>query len=97
MHVGNRRHLQSPKENIWVIERLAARTGFLGNSIKRSIIGGDLNLPHTNWKGIAGANSVTQAFINRLVLDNGYNQVVGKLTGGILCWTFTSFDPKVHS
>ena len=61
-----------------VIEMLAARTGFLGNSMKRSIIGGDLNLPQVDWKGFAEGTSVTQAFINGLVWDNGYTQVVGK-------------------
>jgi len=62
--------------------------------MKRRIIGGDLNLPHVHWKGIAEGTSVTQAFINRLVLDNGYTQVTGNPTGGFHYWTFT---PKVHS
>jgi hypothetical protein len=35
---------RAPNEDIRVIEKLAARTGFLGNSTKRSIIGGNLNL-----------------------------------------------------
>jgi len=61
---------------------LAARTGFLGNSIKRSIIGGDLNLPQVNWKGIADCSSAAQTFINRLVWDNGYTQLVVKPTRG---------------
>jgi len=64
---------RAPKEDVWVIKRLAARTGFLGNSMKRSIIGGDLNLPQVDWKGPAEGTSVTQAFINRLVWDNGYS------------------------
>jgi len=34
---------RAPNEDIRVIEKLAARTGLLGNSMKRSIIGGDLN------------------------------------------------------
>jgi hypothetical protein len=50
--------------------------------MKPSIIGGDLNLPHVDWKGVAEGTSVTEAFINRLVWDNGYTQVVGKLTRG---------------
>jgi hypothetical protein len=50
--------------------------------MKRSIIGGDLNLPQVDWKGIAEGTGVTQAFINRLVWDNGYTQVVGKPTRG---------------
>ena len=67
---------RAPTEDIRVIEKLVARTGFLGNSTKRSIIGGDLNLPQVDWKGIAEGGSVAQAFINRLVWDNGYTQVV---------------------
>ena len=70
----------APNEDRRVIERLAALTGFLGNSMKRSIIGGDLNLPQVDWKGTAERTSVTQAFIKRLVWDNGYTQVVGKPT-----------------
>jgi len=61
---------------------LAAATGFLGNSVERSIIGGDLNLPQVDQKGIAEGTSVTRAFINRLVWDNRYIQVVGKPTRG---------------
>jgi len=57
-------------EDIEVIERLAARTGFLRNSTKQSIIGGDLNLPQLEWKGVAEGTNVTQAFIDRLVWDN---------------------------
>jgi hypothetical protein len=57
---------------------MAARTGFLGNSIKRSIIRSELNLSQIDWKGIAEGTSVTQAFINILVWDNGYAQMVGK-------------------
>jgi hypothetical protein len=87
----------APKEDVRVIERLAARTGFLGNSMKRSIIGGDLNLPQVEWKGIAEGTSVTQAFINRLVWENGYTQVVGKPTQGDSLLDFTSCDPKMPS
>ena len=64
---------RAPNEDMRVIETSAARTGFLGNYTKRSIIGGDLNLPQVDWKGVA-------AFINRLVWDSGYTQVVGKPT-----------------
>jgi hypothetical protein len=69
-------------EEIRVIERLAARTGFLGNSMKWIIIGGNLNQPQVDWKGIVEGTSFPQAFINRLVWDNGYTQVIGKLTQG---------------
>ena len=73
---------RAPNEGMRVIERLAARTGFLGNSMKRSIIRGDLNLPQVDCKGIAGGTSVTQAFINTLVWGNGDTQTVGKSTRG---------------
>jgi hypothetical protein len=71
---------RAPNEDMRVIEMLAARTGFSGNSTKRSIIGGDLNLPQVDWKGFAEGTGDTQAFINRLVWDNGYTQVVEKPT-----------------
>jgi hypothetical protein len=64
------------------IERLVVRTGFTGNSTKRSIIGGDLNLPYADWNGSAGCNSGTQAFINSLVWENGFTQVVDSPTRG---------------
>jgi hypothetical protein len=54
-------------ENMRVIEKLAARTGFTGNSTKCSIICGDLNLPHADWNRNAGGNSGTQALINSLI------------------------------
>jgi len=73
---------RAPNEDTRIIEKLAARTGFLGNSTKHSIIGGDLNLPQVDWKGIAEGASVAQTFINRLVWDNGYTQVVGTPTRG---------------
>jgi len=73
---------RAPNEDIRVIEKVAARTGFLGYSMKRSITGGDLNLPQVDWKGIADSTSVTQAFIYRLVWDNGYTRVFGKPTRG---------------
>ena len=50
--------------------------------MKRSIIVDDLNQPQVDWKGIAEGTRATQAFINRLVWDNGYTQVVGKQTRG---------------
>ena len=67
---------RAPNEDMRVIERLAARTGFTGNSTRRSIIGGDLNLPYADWNGNAGGNSGTQGLINSLVWENGYSQVI---------------------
>jgi hypothetical protein len=78
-------------------KRLAARTDYLGNSTKCSIIGGDLNLPFADWNGNAECNSGYQAFVNRLVWENGYTQVVGSLTPGdafldiYLVWPESSF------
>jgi hypothetical protein len=59
-----------------VIERLVARTDYLGNYTKRSTIGGDLNLPYADWNGNVERTSGSQAFVNRLVWENGYTQVV---------------------
>ena len=60
---------RAPNEGMRVIERLAARTGFTGNSTKHSIIGGDLNYPYADWNGNAGGNSGTQALVNSLVCE----------------------------
>jgi hypothetical protein len=65
-----------------VIERLAARTGYTGNSTKHSIIGGDLNLPYADWNGNASGNSGAQALVKGLVWENGYSQVVDSPTRG---------------
>jgi len=73
---------RAPNEDMRVIERLAARTGYKGNSTKRSIIGGDLNLPCVDWNGNAGGNNGTQVLINSLVWENGYSQVVDGPTRG---------------
>ena len=62
---------RAPNEDVRITEMLATRAGSLGNFIKRSIIGGDLNLLQVNWKGIADSSSAAQTFINRLVWDNG--------------------------
>jgi hypothetical protein len=73
---------RAPNGDVRVIGRLADRTGFLTNSMKQSIIGGNLNLPQVDWKGVAEGNSVTHTFINRLVRDNEYTEVVSKPTRG---------------
>jgi hypothetical protein len=73
---------RAPNEDMRVIERLAAQTDYLGKSTKRSIIGGDLNLPSADWNGNAECSSGSQAFVNRLVWENGYTQVVDSPTGG---------------
>jgi hypothetical protein len=66
---------RAPNENMRVIERLAPQTDYLGNSTKRSIIEEDLNLPYADWNGNAQCIRGSQAFVNRLVWENGYTQV----------------------
>jgi hypothetical protein len=62
------------------MEKLAARTDYKGNSTKRSIIGGDLNLPYVDWNWYMGCNSGTQTFINNLIWEDGFTQVVDSPT-----------------
>jgi hypothetical protein len=50
--------------------------------MKQSIIGGDLNLPQVDCKGVAEGMSGTQDYVNRLVWDSGYTQVVEEPTPG---------------
>jgi len=40
---------RAPNEDMRVLERLVARTGGTSKTAKRSIIGGDLNLPQVDW------------------------------------------------
>jgi hypothetical protein len=70
---------RAPSEDMRVIERLAAPTGFTGNSTKHRING---VTPYADWNGNAGGNSGTQAFINSLVWENGYSQVIDSPTRG---------------
>jgi hypothetical protein len=65
-----------------LLEKLAALTLLTRNVAKRSIIGGDLNLPQADWNGDAVKISGLQAFVNSLVWDNGYSQVVSGPTRG---------------
>ena len=74
---------RAPNEDMRAVERLSARNGYTGNSIKRSIIRGDLNLPYADWNGNAGENNRTQALINSLVWENGYSQVMESGFGGL--------------
>jgi hypothetical protein len=54
---------RAPNEDMQVLERSVARTGCTNNPAKRSIIGGDLNLPQADWNGKAEGQNVTQALI----------------------------------
>jgi len=73
---------RAPNEDMRVIERSAARTELTGNSTKRSINGGDLNLPYADRNGNAGGNIGTQALIESLVWENGYSQLIDSPTRG---------------
>ena len=73
---------RTPNENMLAIERFAARTLPTRNFTKRSIIGGDLNLPQADWKGDAEKANGFQAFVNNLVWDNSYTQAVSGPTRG---------------
>ena len=66
-YVRNCKHLQSTKKDMRVLEKLADRTGYMGSTMKCSIIGGDLNLPYADWKGHAEKSSETQVLLNKLV------------------------------
>jgi hypothetical protein len=60
---------RAPKEDMRAIETLAAQTGYTGNSTKRSIIGGDLNILYADWNGHVCGSNETQALINSLVWE----------------------------
>jgi len=60
---------RSPNDDMRAMGRLAGRTAYTGHSTKRSVIGGDLNLPYVDWNGNAGCNNGTQTCINSLVWE----------------------------
>ena len=71
---------RAPNEGMWFLEELADWTGYVGRTTKCSIIGGDLNLSDADWNGHAEKSRGTQVFLNRLVWENGYTQVVDSPT-----------------
>ncbi|PNF31656.1 hypothetical protein B7P43_G17059 [Cryptotermes secundus] len=73
---------RAPNEDIRSVERLAARTDYSGNCTKRSIIGGDLNLPYADWNVNVECIGGGHAFINRLVWENVFMQVVNTTIRG---------------
>ena len=64
------------------VERLTARNLPTQNLTKRSIISGDFNLSQADWRVDAEKASGFQAFVNNLVWNNGYTQVVSGPTRG---------------
>jgi len=73
---------RAPNEDLRLLEKLADWTRYMGRTMKRSIIGGDLNLPYADWKGHVEKSRGTQVFLNRLVLEHGYTQVVNSPNQG---------------
>jgi len=71
---------RAPYEGMELLEQLADWTRYMGRTTKGSIIGGDLNLPYADWNGHAEKSRGTQLFLNRLVWENGYTQVVNSPT-----------------
>jgi len=69
-------------KNMQLFEKLADPTRYMGRTTKRSIIGGDLNLPYAEWNGHAEKSRETQAFSNRFICENSYTRVVNSLTRG---------------
>jgi len=65
---------RAPNEDMRLLEKLADQTGYMERTKKRSIIGGDINLSH------AEKSRGTQVFLNRLVWEHSYTQVVNSPT-----------------
>jgi len=72
----------APNENMQLFEKLADRTRYMVRTTKHSIIGGDLILPYVDWNGHMEKSRGTQVFLNTLVWENSYTQVVNSLTRG---------------
>ena len=69
-------------DDMFAIERLAARNLPTRNITKRSIISSDLNLTQLEWKSDAEKVSGFQTIVDNFVWDNGYTQVVSGLIRG---------------
>jgi len=58
---------KAPNKDMWLLEKLADQTGYMGRTTKHSITGGDLNIPYADWNGHAEKSRGTQVFLNTLV------------------------------
>jgi len=71
----------------------------MGRTTKISITEGDLNFPCGNWNGQVEKSRTTQVFLNRLVWEKVYTQVVNNPTRGndfhdvYLVWPESAFTP----
>jgi hypothetical protein len=75
---------RAPNEDMSAIKKLAACTVLSRSLTKSSIVGGDLNRPQAVWVGDTEKTYGGQAFINSLVWENGYTQVVSGPTRGYM-------------
>ena len=73
---------RAPNEDMWLLENLADRTGYMGRTTQPTIIGGDLSLAYAEWNGHTEMSRRSQVFLNRLVWENGYTQAVNSPTRG---------------
>ena len=72
----------APNKDMRVLEKFTCRTGYIGNTTKRRIIGGVLNLPNVDFNGHAEKSRGTEVFLNRVVWENDYTHVVNNPTRG---------------
>jgi hypothetical protein len=73
---------RAPNEDMSATESLAPHTILTRNLTKKSITGGDLNLPQAPWNGHVEKMYGVQASLNKLVWDNRYAQMVSGPTRG---------------
>ena len=73
---------RAPNEDMGAIEKLIGHISLRCNPARRSIIGGDLNLPQANWAGDASKDKGFQVLVNKLIWEEGYTQVVSETTRG---------------
>jgi hypothetical protein len=88
---------RAPKEDMRLLEKLAGRTRYMERTTKHSIIGGDLSSPYADGNSHAEKSRGIQVFLNRLIWENGYTQVINSPTRGDALLTFTFSGPKVRS
>jgi len=73
---------RAPNEDMQLFEKLVDRTGCMGRTTKPSVIGGGLNLLYADWNDHAEKSRGTHVFLNRLVWESRYTQVVNSPTQG---------------
>jgi hypothetical protein len=73
---------RAPNEDMRLFEKLADRNGYMGRTTKLSITGSDLNLSYADWNGHAEKSRGTHVFLNRLLWESDYTEVVNSPTRG---------------